>query len=119
MSIQSLIAYPNDLHVTLDFQYLANLKDYREEYAFFGNYDRVYMTLPSPYFANFPSPVVVQGGDGELAWEKRVIVSYDEAFRRELIAFYENVQQNKKPLSSVDDALEHAKFMQQIIDAAK
>ena len=74
--------------------------------------------MPSPYFLNFPSPVIVQGGDGELAWEKRVIVSYDEAFRRELLAFYDNVKNEKKPLSSVDDALKHARFIQKMIDAA-
>jgi len=119
LSIHSLIAYPNDLRVTLDFHYLATLKDYREEYAFFGNAERVFMVLPSPYFAHFPSPVIVQGGDGELAWEKRVIVSYDEAFRRELIAFYDNVMEHRTPISSVADALEHARFMQQMIDAAR
>ncbi len=118
MSIHSLIAYPGDLRVALDWQYLANVKDYREEYAFFGNSDRVYMQLPSPYLHSFPSPVIVQGGDGELAWEKRVIVSYDEAFRRELLAFYDNVMEIKQPISSVEDALEHALFIQQLIDAA-
>ena len=95
------------------------MKDYKEEYAFFGNSDRVYMTLPSPYLDSFPSPVTVQGGDGELAWEKKVIVSYDEAFRRELLAFYDNVQGNKTPISSVEDALKHARFIQQMIDKAE
>jgi len=60
------------------------LKDYREEYLFVGAYDRVAMQLPSPYFKSFPSPVVVQGGEGELAWEKRITVSYEEAFKNEL-----------------------------------
>ncbi len=119
LSIHTLIAYPDDLRVALDWHFLANLKDYREEYAFFGNRDRVYFQLPSPYLNNFPSPVIVQGGDGELAWEKRVIVSYDEAFRRELLAFYDNVQEHKQPISSVADALAHTRFMQQMIDAAE
>jgi len=118
LSIHTLIQYPNDLKVALDWEFLAYLKDYKEEYAFFGNSDRVYMTLPSPYLHSFPSPVTVQGGDGELAWEKKVIVSYDEAFRRELLAFYDNVQGNKKPISSVEDALKHARFIQQMIDKA-
>ena len=41
LSIHSVIAYPN-FNVILDWQYLANLKDYFEEYAFFGNHDRIY-----------------------------------------------------------------------------
>lgn len=119
LSIHTLIQYPGDLRVALDWQFLAYLKDYKEEYAFFGNAERVYFTLPSPYLSHFPSPVTVQGGDGELAWEKRVVVSYDEAFRRELLAFYDNVQRGTKPLSSVDDALKHARFMQEMIDKAE
>lgn len=119
MSIHSLIEYPNELRVTLDWHFLSHLKDYREEYAFFGNYDRVIMQLPSPYFKNFPSPVIVQGGDGELAWEKRVIVSYEEAFRVELTTFYENVRENKQPRTSVEDGVKHMEFIQQLIDAAK
>lgn len=119
LSIHTLIEYPDDVHVSLDWQYLPYLKDYREEYAFFGNHERVYLTMPSPYFRNFPSPVTVQGHDGELAWEKRVVVSYDEAFRSELLAFYHNVRDQRQPISSVEDALKHARFIQQIIDAAE
>jgi predicted dehydrogenase len=117
-SIHSLIEYPNDLRVSLDWQFLPYLKDYHEEYAFFGNHQRVYFTLPSPYFRNFPSPVTIQGHDGELAWEKRVIVNYEEAFRNELLEFYDNVQNRRQPRSSVQDALKHARFIQQMIDAA-
>ncbi|MEP6987601.1 MAG: Gfo/Idh/MocA family oxidoreductase, partial [Chloroflexota bacterium] len=68
LSIHALMEYPNDLRVALDWQFLQDLKDYREEYAFYGNHDRVTMQLPSPYFLNFPSPVIVQGHDGETAW---------------------------------------------------
>jgi len=118
-SIHSVVEYPGDLRVTLDWHLLLNLKDYREEYAFNGNYDRVALTFPSPYFRNFPSPVTVQGGDGELAWEKRVVVSHEEAFRNELIAFYNNIQANTRPVSSVEDAVKHARFIQQMIDAAQ
>ena len=118
-SIHSVVEYPNDLRVTLDWHYLMNLKDYREEYAFFGNRERVTMQLPSPYFKNFPSPVIIQGGEDELAWEKRVTVSYEEAFRLELMAFYENVREHRKPFTSVDDALRHTAFAQQLIEAAR
>jgi predicted dehydrogenase len=118
LSIHALLEYPNDLRVSIDWHQLNNLKDYREEYAFFGNHDRVIMQLPSPYFRNFPSPVIIQGCEGELAWEKRVIVSYEEAFRNELLAFYDNVQARRQPdLSALSDAVQHSRFIQQWIDA--
>jgi predicted dehydrogenase len=118
-SIHTVIEYRDNLHVTMDWHFLSHLKDYHEEYAFLGNFDRVYLRFPSPYFRNFPSPVTVQGCEGELMWEKRIIVNYEEAFQRELIAFYENVQSNTQPeLSSIKDGVKHQEFIQQIIDAA-
>ena len=118
LSINTLLEYPNDLRCSIDWHFLSQVKDYREEYSFYGNHERVSMQLPSPYLKNAPSPVIVQGGDGELAWEKRVIVSYDEAFRNELLAFYDNVQNNTTPETDVNEALIHAEMMQDIIDAA-
>lgn len=118
LSIHSILQFPNDLRATIDWHFLANLKDYREEYAFYGNKDRVTFQLPSPYFKNFPSPVIVQGGDGELAWEKRVIVSYDEAFRNELVAFYDNIQANRQPETDVREGIAHSRIIQAMIDAA-
>jgi len=119
LSIHALIEYPNNLNVSLDWHFLLKLNDYREEYAFFGNEDRVMLQFPSPYFRNFPSPVIVQGGEGEMTWEKRIIVSRDEAFRNELLAFYDNIRENKTPISSVNDALQHMRFMQQLIDVLR
>jgi hypothetical protein len=120
LSIHVQVEYPGDLRVTLDWHFLSHLKDYREEYAFFGNRERVMMQLPSPYFRNFPSPVIVQGGDGELSWEKKIVVSYEEAFRNELLAFHANVTQKRTPhLSSIHDAVLHARFIQQMTDAVR
>jgi predicted dehydrogenase len=120
LSIHAMVEYPKDVRCTLDWHFLSHLKDYREEYAFYGNHDRVVMQLPSPYFKNFPSPVIVQGYEGELAWEKRIIVNYEEAFRNELLAFYENVQMKRQPrYGSLDDVVQHSRFIQQLINAAE
>ena len=119
MSIHVVVEYPGDRRCTLDWHFLSHLKDYREEYAFYGNNRRVAMQLPSPYFLNFPSPVIVQGGDGELAWEKKVTVSYEEAFRTEVLAFHDNVVGGKRPATGIEDALRHSRFIQQAIDAAR
>jgi predicted dehydrogenase len=117
-SIHSVVEYPNYVRCILDWHFLSHLKDYREEYAFFGNHDRVFLRFPSPYFRNFPSPVTVQGGDGELAWEKTITVSLDEAFKNELLAFYDCVVNNKTPMTTVTDAVKHMRFGQALIDAA-
>jgi myo-inositol 2-dehydrogenase/D-chiro-inositol 1-dehydrogenase len=67
MSIHLLVEYSDRLCCSMDWHYLSHLKDYREEYSFYGNRRRVRLQFPSPYFLHFPSPIIVQGGEGELA----------------------------------------------------
>lgn len=118
-SIHVLVEYPNNLRCSIDWHFLSHLKDYREEYAFYGNHERVTLQFPSPYFRNFPSPVIVQGGEGEMAWEKHVTVSHEEAFRNELLAFHHNVVNQQTPATSVTDALKHARFSRSLIEAVR
>jgi myo-inositol 2-dehydrogenase/D-chiro-inositol 1-dehydrogenase len=119
MSIHVLVEYSDKLCCSLDWHFLSHLKDYREEYLFVGNHERVTLQFPSPYFIHFPSPVIVQGGEGELAWEKRIIVSYEEAFHSELRSFQENVRAGREPMTSVSEALKHIRFSQKIIQAIR
>jgi predicted dehydrogenase len=116
MSLQILVEYSPDLCCCLEWHHLPNLKDYREEYAFYGNSSRVSLHFPAPYFLHFPSPIMVQGGEGELTWEKKILVSYEEAYRRELREFHACVTGRNRPLANVDNALQHARFIQQVID---
>lgn len=116
LSIHSLIGYPGGLRVALDWHWLGGLKDYKEEYAFFSSDQRIYLTFPSPYFRNFPTPITVQGHEGETAWEKRIIVNYEEAFRNELLAFHDNVLAGRQPQTGLDEALAHARFIQRMIE---
>lgn len=119
LSIHTLVAWETGVRAALDWHWLGYLKDYKEEYAFFGNHDRITLTLPSPYARNFPSPVVVQGHAGELTWKREVVVNYEEAFARELIAFHDNIVFNRAPWANVEEAVRHARFLQHVIDAAE
>jgi len=51
------------------------------------------------------------------ATEKRVQVSYDEAFREELKAFYDCVVNDKAPLTSAVDGRADIAILQQIVAA--
>jgi predicted dehydrogenase len=117
LSLHMVLEYPNDMRCTLDWHYLPYLNDYHEEYAFFGNDERIFVNFPGPYYRNFPTPVTIQGGERELSWEKSITVSYEEAFRNELLAFYDNVRGNKKPFTSAEDAVKHSRFIQRLIEA--
>ncbi len=113
-AIHSILSFASGVHATLTWVLLPTLKDYREELAFFGASDRVTVTFPSPYFRNMPTPIVVQGGEGELAWEKRVIVNYEEEFKEELRHFYDCVTNHKPPLTDLEDSRRDVALMQQM-----
>ena len=118
-SVNCLMEYPNGLRATLDWHMLPHLNDYHEEYAFYGTHERVVWNLPGPYYKNFPSPVTLYGGEGELSWTKHIKVSYEEAFARELLEFYDNVQTGTQPRSSVQNAVIHSRFIQDLISAVE
>jgi predicted dehydrogenase len=119
MSLQILVEYSPNLCCCLEWHHLPYLKDYREEYSFYGNRSRVSLHFPAPYFLHLPSPIIVQGCDGELTWEKKILVSYDEAYRRELREFHACVLERKQPLAGVMDAVKHTRFIQQVISKAQ
>lgn len=116
MSMQILAECTPDLCCCLEWHHLPYLKDHREEYAFYGNRMRVSLHMPSAYLLNFPSPIVVMGSDGETTWERKTVVSHDGAYRRELREFHQCVTGRRRPLTNVQEALKHARFIQQVID---
>ncbi len=78
---------------------------------------RLRIQFPSPYLRHFPTPVVFEGMEDGAAFEKRVTASYDEAFRRELVAFYDNIIHNRQPLTSAADARGDIRLLQEIFAA--
>jgi predicted dehydrogenase len=116
MSIQVLVEYSPELCCCLEWHHLPYLNAYREEYSFYGNRKRVSLQFPAPYYLHSPSPVYVEGCEGELTWEKRIVVSHDEAYRRELRDFHERVLDRRQPLANVDEARRHIRFIQDVID---
>lgn len=117
MSISALIEFPGQVHCTLNWHNLPYLNDYRETYSLAGNRQRLRLEFPGPYYRNLPTPVVLQGGAGELSWEKRVTVSYREAFHNELLAFARAIRTGQRAPGTVDDALRHAQFIEDILRA--
>jgi predicted dehydrogenase len=117
MSMQILVEYGPKLCCCLEWHHLPYLKDHREEFTFYGNRVRVSLEMPSAYLLNFPSPLTVTRSDGDRTWETRTVVSYEEAYRRELRDFHRCVVERRQPLAGVEDAVRHARFIQEVIDA--
>jgi len=51
------------------------------------------------------------------ASEEKVIVSYDEAFELELLAFYDSVINDAEPLTNAADARSDIRILQEILAA--
>jgi predicted dehydrogenase len=99
-TITALFEYPNDLLVHYAFAYVPNVRDYREELAFYAASERVRVVFPSPFLRNMPTELFHHTLDGE----SRIEVGYAEAFAEELRAFHKNVTTGARPTTDVADS---------------
>jgi predicted dehydrogenase len=68
---------------------MPGIARYKQEFAFYSPEQRLTLELPSPYLRNEPSRLIIEGGEVGTthSWSREEILSYDEAFRRELDEF--------------------------------
>lgn len=118
-SVTTVLKYRGDIRVVYTWTYLDKLRDYFQEIAVMSPASRLRIQFPSPYLKHFPTPIVVQGMENGAAFEKRVQVSYDEAFKEELIAFHHCIVGDRPPLTDAADARADIALLQQIFAALK
>ena len=114
----SLTRFPGGVHVSLSWIYVAGLKHYDERLLFVAPARRVELRFPSPYLRHAPTPLTVErpGRAGELVVEQRT-VSYEEAFRDELLHFHECVVRGRKPRTGGAEAMGDARWIEAIARA--
>lgn len=110
LCMNSIVRYPGDVRASLTWTYLSDLRAYDEEIACFADAARVRITFPSPFLRNYPTEVRIEGVEPlpdrpeSASWDKRITVSYHEAFKEELLAFHDCVVTGRVPLTSVADS---------------
>jgi len=69
---------------------LPGIARYQQDWAFYGPDARSSLRFPSPFLRNEPTQLILEGGElgTAHAWETVHTVSYDEAFKRELVEFH-------------------------------
>jgi len=95
--LTSTFRYSENVRAVLTWTFLDHLRNYDEEIAVLAEGARVRIRFPSPYYRNIPTPIVVEGMEGEANWTKSVVVSYEEAFKQELRHFYDCVSEGRRP----------------------
>jgi predicted dehydrogenase len=110
--------FPRDVRCVMTWVNLPVLRHYSMELAFFSPAERVTVRYPSPYLRSEPTTLVVEGFEGGASFEKAVIVSYEEAFKRELEHFHACIVEGREPLTSGREARQDLVVLRAIAQAA-
>lgn len=86
---------------------LPGIARYKQEFAFYALDHRMTLQFPSPFLRAMPTRLLIESGDPGSAhsWQREEVVSYEEAFKRELIEFSECVATDREPRTSGADGL--------------
>ena len=95
---------------------LPGMAQYKQELAFYALDRRVTLTLPSPYLRNMPSQLTIETGRDGTPFAGRTveIVSFEEAFKRELVEFGAAIESGRAPGTDVIGGLHDVALCQAI-----
>jgi predicted dehydrogenase len=98
---------------------LSGIARYRQEFMFLAPEQRLTLTLPSPFLRNMPSELTVEGGESGTAhsWSRVETVSYDEAFKRELVELHSAISDDRRPLTDGVDGLHDVTLCRSVAQA--
>jgi predicted dehydrogenase len=98
---------------------LPGIARYEQDWSFYGPDARATLRFPSPFLRNEPTMLVREGGDAGTpnAWRTVQTVSYEEAFKRELVEFHAAVHEGRAPRTDGEDGLRDVLLCQAIVRA--
>lgn len=98
---------------------LPGIARYQQDWSFYGASSRAALRFPSPFLRSEPTQLVLEGGEPGTAhaWETVQTVSYDEAFKRELVEFHAAIEEQRAPRTDGEDGLRDVLLCQAIARA--
>lgn len=86
---------------------LPGIARYEQELAFYAPDARATLTFPSPFLRSMPTRLVLEGGEPghPSSWRTESIVSYEEAFKRELLELHAAIAEDREPRTPALDGL--------------
>jgi len=95
------------VHCVIAWVDLPGIARYEMEFGFYAPDRRLTLTFPSPFLRSMPTRLTIEGGEpgGPRSWSTTEVASYDEAFKRELIAFHDYVTNDRESPTPGTDGL--------------
>ena len=96
---------------------LDGVAQYQQDFTFFSPSERAALVFPSPFVRNAPVHLVRDGGSQDVpeAWHTVERVSYESAFKRELLEFHACISERREPRTPATEAVRDVAFCQAII----
>jgi predicted dehydrogenase len=93
--------------------------EWDERFAAYGGNRWIELSFPFPYLKNEATMIHMNEMEGDASVTKRVLVSYDEAFKREWRHFYDCITQDKEPITNGEKGRRDIAFLIDLIKTAR
>ena len=116
-TITTILDYGKAHNIILTWSYLSEVRNYVEELSVYSDSKRIKAKFSSPFLKNVPTMVSEEYMHNGSLITSETEVSYENAFKEELRAFYQCVVNNKSVVTDVIDAKADIKILQSILAA--
>jgi predicted dehydrogenase len=116
--VLAVLKYGDNVRCLWESALIMDIADWDEQLVAFGKEQRVELKFPFPYLKNEATIVNINEMEGDVNIQKRVLVSYDEAFKREWRHFYECITKDQEPITSGEKGRRDLALLIDLIKAA-
>lgn len=116
--VVALMEYRNGIRCMWETGNLVSLVDWDERIKVWGPECRLEIRFPFPYLMNAATELIIEENESTSAVRKRIVASYDEAFKREWRHFYDCVQNNLEPRTTGEEARADLEFALELMRKA-
>lgn len=119
--VTAMLRFENGVQGVFESGFAAKRRSWDESLWVYSDDCNLSIHFPWPYLKNAPTLVKINENEPNsmVNYDKEVIGSFDEAYRREWKHFYECILENKEPVNSGADARNDIKLAGEIIRAVK
>jgi predicted dehydrogenase len=117
-TVDLAMTFPDGLHLRLGWLWFATRGQYQQSFRFLTPDERLRLSFPSPFLQHEPTRLAREWQDDAGLHDEELIVSYAEAFERELVHFHECIESGQTPRTPAIEARGDIALAQSIARAA-